>query len=56
MNKINNAWKWHAQLAKENVSVEVLSARACQQLIISLRSCSALKTRSYKVLSALIPS
>lgn len=56
MNKINNALKWCAQLAKENVSAEVLSAQACQQLIISLTSCSTLKTQSYKVLSALIPS
>lgn len=46
MKKVNNAWKLHSQLAKENVSTEVLSAWACQQLIITLRSCSTLKTQS----------
>lgn len=53
--QVNSIWKLRAQLAKQNVSEDVLSAQACQQLIISLRSCSTLKSKSCKVLSALIP-
>lgn len=54
-NQVTNVWEVRAQLAKETVSEDLLSGKACQQLIISLRSCSTLKTQSCKVLSALIP-
>lgn len=54
MNQVTNIWKLPAQLEKENISEDVLSAQACQQSIISLRVCSTLKTQCCKVPSALI--